>query len=260
MRKLLGASPPRLPQALQRPSLVALAQRAEARSMSAKGQAHMVLKEDCNLSFDPATGSLQLQLPLEIRGIQPRVLQYLLAQIVEAISPLPRVEPQGLQTAARNILSNQRNPFTAAGLKWTYRSDKTWFLQRQNYTSKSRNLCRIIFIDNRPGWTSWRLWDGRWWIRVFVPTPSHPAISIRPMEEKDIGPLREKATQLNMEKQLKKVLKEELRGEMRFIVPAVYCRGEVLELPSVGLWLGGGSVEEGPKCEVMFRGGGGGAA
>lgn len=74
------------------------------------------------------------------------------------------------------------------------------------------------------------------------------------MEEQDIGPLREKAAQLNMAKQLEKVLKEELKGEMRFIVPAVYCRGEILGLPSVGLWLGGGSVEEGVKCEVMFRG------
>jgi len=254
VRKLLSASPPRLPRALQRPSLVALARRAEARSKLAKDQASLVLKEDCDLSFDPATGSLQLQLPPEIRGIQLRVLQYLLAQVAESISPLPRAETQGLQTAVKNIISNQRSPFTAAGLKWTYRSDKTWFLQRQNYTSKSRNLCRIIFIDHSPGWTPWRLWDGRWWVRLFVPTPSHPAISIQPMEERDIGPLREKAARLNMEKQLEKVLKEELRGEMRFIIPAVYCRGEVWGLPSVGLWLGGGPVGEAPKCEVMFRG------
>lgn len=257
VRKLLGASPPRLPRALQGPSLVALAQRAEARSKSARDQACLVLNEDCNLSFDPVTGSLQLQLPPEIHGIQPRVLQNLLAQVVETISPLPQAETQSLQTAVKNILSIQRKPFTAAGLKWTYRLDKTWFLQRQNYTSRSRNLCRMTFINNNPGWTSWHLWDGRWWIRLFIPTPSYPAISIQPMEKQDIGPLREKAAQLNMVKQLEKVLKEGLKGEMRFIVPAVYCRGEILGLPSVGLWLGGGSVEEGVKCEVMFRGRGG---
>jgi hypothetical protein len=189
-----------------------------------------------------------------MRGIQPRVLQTLLIQVAETISPLPRAEAQSLQTLFKNILSNERKPFTAAGLKWTYLTDKTWFLQRQNYTSKSRNDCRITFTDNNPGWTSWNLWDGRWWIRLFVPTPSCPAISIRAMKENDIRPLRGKAAQVNMAKQLERVLKEKLRGEMRFIVPVVYCCGEILGLPSVGLWLGSGSVEGGAKCEVRFKG------
>ncbi|KAG0644313.1 mitochondrial tRNA-lysidine synthetase [Tuber brumale] len=253
VRKLLSASPSRLPRALQSPSLVALALRAQVRNKSVKDQARMALK-DCNLSFDPATGSLQFQLPPKIRGIQPRVLQNLLVQVAETISPLPRAETQSLQTPFKNILSNQRKPFTAAGLKWTYLPDKTWFLQRQNYTSKTRNICRIAFTDNNPGWTSWHLWDGRWWIRLFIPTPSYPEISIRAMRKDDIGPLREKAAQVNMAKQLEMVLKEELRGEMRFIVPAVYCRREVLGLPSVGLWLGSGPVEGGAKCEVRFKG------
>ncbi|CUS08198.1 unnamed protein product [Tuber aestivum] len=257
VRKLLSASPPRLPRALQRPSLVALARRAEARNKSVKDQARMVLEEDCDISFDPTTGSLQLQLPPKIRGIQPHVLQNLLVRVVETITPLPRAETQSLQTPLKSILSNQGKPFTAAGLKWTYLSDKTWFLQRQNYTSKSRGLCRIVFISINPGWTSWRLWDGRWWVRLFIPIPSHPAICVRAMEEKDIGPLREKAAQVNMDRQLEKLLKEGLRGEMRFIIPAVYCGGEVLGLPSAGLWLGSGPSEEGVKCEVMFRGRGG---
>ena len=134
-RQLLASA--RLPVALQKPSMLALAKSAHSRVVKLKQSAERLLPA-CNvLSFDNRVGSLviyfskaitsfNLSEPYTAEEFRTKEMEHLssvsilLRRLVELVSPLEMVRLQSLETATKAICTSEDMPagFTAGGVRF----------------------------------------------------------------------------------------------------------------------------------------------
>jgi hypothetical protein len=242
--------------------LISLAQRAEARNKDIKFKACKLIEEDCKLDFNNTTGSLRLQLPVDRwKDVEHRVFKRLFIDVAEMVSPLQRVGGRNMDAAIEKILQVRADQYpmklTAAGLTWEHEGSQQWIIRRQPHSAQSRQLVRIAFKET-PGWSEWRLWDGRWWIRIYAPPQqTYEYFVVRTLEELDMKILRDIADAMAMSQELGNALKS-LKGDERFMAPAIFgCRAgqeneEIIALPTAGLHLY--NEEKELRIEIRFRG------
>lgn len=247
IRQLLSASPPLLPKALQRDSLVSISQSAEVRNRTVR-EAALCLLARCKLSLNARTGTLNFALPhdhLTLWVDIPKPVQMqLLIEIAEMVSPSPKVETRQMHTVFRHVFSAGKDEiptFTSAGLMWKYRGKQEWTLDREPFmTQKMAEVTELEVVEH--DWSKWKLWDGRWWIRVQTPTWVKSCY-VRALLGEDMQAVKMMAAKRKMKSELEEVLKE-LKMGIRFTVPAVFWEGEgegtgevLVGLPTVGLIL-----------------------
>lgn len=156
-------------------------------------------------------------------------------------SPSYRVVTRHMMTAFEKVFSageDEIKTFTSAGLTWTYEGKHRWTLDREPfYTHKPEQVTEFTAGQ---GWSDWKLWDGRWWMRVQTPVGMKSTF-VRALRDEDMKLVRLTAVNRNMKKPLDNALKE-LKMGLRFTVPVVFWRGygedkkteELVALPTVG--------------------------
>lgn len=259
IRQLLNTSPPLLPKALQRGSLISISESAEIRNRTV-GEAALRLLARCKLSLNARTGTLDFALPhdhLTLWANIPNPVQMqLLVGVAEMVSPCPKVETRQMQTVFKHVFfagKDEIPTFTSAGLMWKYRGKQEWTLDREPFmTQKMAEVTELEVVEH--DWSKWKLWDGRWWIRVQTPAQVKSCY-VRALLDKDMQVVRAMASKRRMRSELEKVLKE-LKMGIRFTVPAMFWKGEgedtgevFVGLPTVGLIL-----VDAARCQVKFKG------
>ncbi|KAH8154275.1 uncharacterized protein LAJ45_02043 [Morchella importuna] len=264
MRHLLTTTPSRLPRALQRESLVSLATRAEDRNRSIKEEAEDFIAKRCQIVLNERTGSLDFKLPRNreelFKDVNPAVLQRMLIIITEKATPGRRVETRHMTNAFEKVLGAENKKhipmFTSAGLTWTYNGEQSWTLNREPLPPVKKEQEEYVL---GPGMSEWMLWDGRWWMRVETP-PRHRSI-VRILKDSDMKALRSKAGRISprMRARVDDALKKQLKGHLRFTIPAIFWKVDVPEdvygegdevlaaLPSLGLTF------QNAKYEIHFK-------
>ena len=131
----------------------------------------------------------------------------------------------------------------------------SWSLTRQPFMNKrassksqsSENTLPTILISTSPivsesnsfPWSSWSLWDGRYWIRVKNSTVQ--TLQVRPFREVDLKAIRKSLPKSRL-KPLEEVLASAAPNKVRFTLPVISEAskdidkpGKVLALPTLGL-------------------------
>lgn len=167
----------------------------------------------------------------------------LLIEIAEMVSPSPRVKTHQMLTVFRHVFSagdgDEIPTFTSVGLMWRYCGKQEWTLDREPLTAqKMEQVAELIVAEH--GWSEWKLWDGRWWIRVQTPAWVKRCY-VRVLRKKDMKIVRAMAVKMGIKGELEEVLKE-LKMRIRFTVPVVFWQGDgekaeevLVSLPTVGL-------------------------
>ena len=184
-RKLLDSG--RLPDALQKPSMIALAKSTRLRVMALENSVERLL-QDCDiLSFDNRVGSLAVYIPKEVTQFQflgrhPKdevkrleinhvfKVSILLRRLIEIVSPVETVQLRSLQAAAQTICaSNDTVPgFTAGSVKFQrseistsdfdaplkHRKPTTPYKDSRFYSQRGRSNKKLIWILSRQPYRS----------------------------------------------------------------------------------------------------------
>ncbi|KAL7269594.1 hypothetical protein RUND412_007732 [Rhizina undulata] len=259
IRSLLTAAPCPLPTALQTSALIALAARAQLRLREIKASVRELLRY-CNVTLCRKTGSLSFTLPQEVpwSHIEDRILMRLLVHIAELVSPLEQVDSNSMFQAFSGVFNatSSVKPFTAGGLLWSYEAG-TWNLRRQPHSRETRQSSLLVFPRGDGEWSPWRLFDGRWWIRIRNLHPESEII-VRALQETDMKELRAK---MGVGKGRRGTPWDEamktLPGQSRFTVPLVVVRrgGEefILGLPTFNVYVRERLARKNIPWEWKFR-------
>lgn len=180
--------------------------------------------------------------------------------ITEKATPGRRVETRHMTNAFEKVLGAENKKhipmFTSAGLTWTYNGEQSWTLNREPLPPVKKEQEEYVL---GPGMSEWMLWDGRWWMRVETP-PRHRSI-VRILKDSDMKALRSKAGRISprMRARVDDALKKQLKGHLRFTIPAIFWKVDVPEdvygegdevlaaLPSLGLTF------QNAKYEIHFK-------
>ncbi|KAH6679552.1 mitochondrial tRNA-lysidine synthetase [Halenospora varia] len=254
-----------LPAALTKSALLGLAQRCEKRiSDYQKATRHLLSK--CNVQyFNNRTGILSIRFldinsstnksrsALERRFLATKVLQYYMM----LVTPLAQIPISTLSSAIKQIFptldldyepKNSAPPvaFNIGSVQFQPQSERqrtsisqnntqktVWLLSRQlpsqaQIKSLNSNLT-ITFPPctniTSPTWTPWILYDGRFWIRIKNGTSP---LTLRLVTESDMSQIQSHSHK-NSEK-----LKGLVPGKIRFTLPVLVLRDEVVGLPTLG--------------------------
>lgn len=271
IRALLFADPPVLPKALQKPALANLARRATSKDAEIMRKAREFVK-GCQVKLNPLIGTVQLRLPQKsLEGMKEEVAEVLLRAltiVAGEVTPLKNIKRKSMV----NVLSNAFRPdqthplrFTAAGLVWFRDTKDVWNIQRVPHTLRSRAATTVEFKLEVRKWSEWKLWDGRWWIRIMSLDGSNESVVVRPLMQEDLKQLKKRLKDLGKEYLMDRYLRV-LRHNCRFTVPVVAIEepgldfsGILVALPSFNLDLmnkvGGQGTQSGKlvRWEMEFR-------
>ncbi|ROV93040.1 hypothetical protein VPNG_09446 [Cytospora leucostoma] len=112
-----------------------------------------------------------------------------------------------------------------------------WYLAREPYVS-GRPLPKIDFpklplrlrwrrrpeLWHWPHWKPWRLWDGRFWIRICNRTNVHAAVA--PFDARHAKAFRDSLPDGRARDKLMALLKHHAPGKVRYTLPAIYTRSD----------------------------------
>ncbi|KAF2430591.1 hypothetical protein EJ08DRAFT_238900 [Tothia fuscella] len=280
----------KFPSALSKERLLALSASKQAQSEALTSSVNRSMGQT-KLALDIRTGTLTAVIPqtkLENTNVKIAVLH----RLATLVSPLPLIEVSQFAGVGK---STSRLPFTAGDVYFqpvysgTEQSEPThWLLQRAPYKSQEAQKPHItmVFHPNNnpspsPAWTNFRLWDNRFWIRIFNSSPK--TINIRPLLPNDITTLRTllKNKQLKIYSTtpskdqyrlkytqhppsfLKEALETVAKGPIRFTLLAIAISDEqtgesnVCALPTLGLRFGDGAgwgkAFQGLQWEVRYK-------
>ncbi|KAK4892988.1 hypothetical protein LTR27_008525 [Elasticomyces elasticus] len=255
-----------LPVALQSERLLALstnvAERDSQVELAAQNEFHRL-----SISLDVRTGVATFNGSYEgNRSTGPRVKTALLRKLLSLVTPATEVKLQDAYNTAELIWpkarsgENKRVSFQTASVNVvppTTPINRSWTLSRQVPTQKDVALQCITFVDPSedvqstwPGlrWSTWRLWDNRYWIRICRPGTDHASpghhseICVRFLRKDDIAQLMKSLDQTPRSR-LRRFLAL-AAGNTRFTIPAIVAKtdrttseshaDEVVALPSLG--------------------------
>ncbi|MCJ1275724.1 hypothetical protein MMC21_003527 [Puttea exsequens] len=222
VRAFLASS--KLPQALREGPLLRVAQNRVKRFAEIDGWSKRLF-DHCEIAvFDVRSARLVVRLvedsfvgSLRIRDLLLARLcvAAMLARFVNMVSPIEHVSMESLHFAALSVFpellesDNSLNPrlqpegFTDGGVQFRrvrlpldpHRSsiqqtnpNFVWQLTRQPYSKVLPDFRVAGAVNGAPKWSPWKLWDGRYWIRIFNPLPL--PVAVRPLRPTDLSGIR----------------------------------------------------------------------
>lgn len=301
----------KLPVALQKPSILALAKRLQGnrdrdmeRRTKSFTQKVQILKFEpsvpyCSVYFEPLDAGHNAKSSTEISSTEFEDASWWLRAVIQLISPVENIALGTLSTAVQRIYpeldsqaghdSAPRKSFTVAGVMFepatsemndTLPSSHTdysptasegstlapqqmasrhWIIRPQPYKrGKEPHLDFMPFQgrDEEAYWRdndSWKLFDGRFWIRILNLTSAN--ISLRPFQAEDVHRLKETKFMEQLE-QREKLLLPLKASKFRYVLPAIVAEVDgaerVVGLPTLGIIAQ--DFEKLVKYEVRYRG------
>ena len=309
-----------LPQALQKPAILALSNRARRRVDMEDAEAHRLLTREAVIEdFDPNAGTLLIKLPVfGRRGVRSRnaftkardqarklhrraIAMIAIRKLIDFITPESHLPPlQNLEKTVDRLFpelaeegaDELRRAFSIAGVLFdpvTGSGRLKWFLSRAPHpATQPPGVLRLCSPTDSPissgdargdmpthrhskwhGWSAFKLWDGRFWIRLRRNLSAR--FHIQPLLPEAL-----KAFKLAMPPKqraaLERILRHYAPGKVRYTLPALYsaekeeddhqdraARGvgdekprlTLLALPSLGFHVPG--LERWVKYEVRYR-------
>lgn len=301
----------KLPVALQKASILALAKRLqERRDEEAENRSRIsALKLQimefqprvpyCSIYFEPLNMGYHAK---QLASISSTVLENTslwLRAAIQMVSPIEQIPLKTLSTAVQRVypeLDSQsingqatRKPFTVAGVmfepvrsnmheavpfhthpgyKWTARedsspiphrvADRTWIIKPQPFVRGKEPRLRFIPFqgrDERAYWDdpeSWKLYDGRFWIRLLNLTSSN--IYVRPFQPHDVSKLKGTAFMTQLEQRERELLYFKT-AKVRYVLPVIVADIDgvehVVALPSLNIGVPG--FETLVKYQINYR-------
>ncbi|KAI5805006.1 PP-loop family-domain-containing protein [Geopyxis carbonaria] len=272
VRQLLSEEPSQLPRALQRSSLFAVSKRTAATADAIEEQATALL-EKCNIILNPKWGTVETSLPdtaLDaMTTLEALATIRAITRITEILCPTARVKRSNIVSLFLDIYGDTRRPsaLSAAEVLWRREPNGRWTLTRTAFPQA--NIRRpdstvVTFAPNyRREWSEWKLWDGRWWIRVRHLDPSIGPVGVRHLRKEDMVQV---SRHLMWRYKKGDAVGTELPpGAVRFSLPVLYMHNQddeaMIGLPSIGISLlnrkYGGGEDNGARLidwGVKFRG------
>ncbi|OBT91135.1 hypothetical protein VE02_00022 [Pseudogymnoascus sp. 03VT05] len=296
----------KLPVALQKPSILALAKRLQEnrdgdleRRNKSFTQKVQILKFEpsvpyCSVYFEPLDIGHNTKSSTEISSTEFEDASWWLRAVIQLISPVENIALGTLSTAVQRIYpeldsqaghdSAPRKAFTVAGVMFEpapsdmhdsllsshtgYSEGSTlapqqianrhWIVRPQPY--KRGKEPRLEFKplqgkDEGAYWRdndSWKLFDGRFWIRILNLTSSN--ISLRPFQPEDVNKLKGTKFMEQLE-QREKFLLPLKASKFRYVLPAIVAEvngmEQVVGLPTLGIVAQ--DMEKLVKYEVRYR-------
>jgi len=269
-----------LPKALSKPALLDLSKNMKEQEQRRKDVMEEWLRSCCISSLDLQVGVVQIKftdlnqfkdLPSWLGGKAGQIAAELLRRIIMLVTPHEHVSISSLHGAVNRLFPEltdtkpRMGSFTVCGLYFqpilrdTFEMDglghghkPAWQISRQPFGSNEVGKHVLAFPPTiRALWSSWQLFDGRYWIRI--KNTSSSIVLVQPLSptqwprfKEELGQHRNGALQ---------ILKEKAPGGIRYIVPSVVLRTEekdrVVALPTLGICLS--EIEERKEVEFEVR-------
>ncbi len=310
VRQLLNSG--KLPKALQKSSLLAIAERMLQRSEYRIRHAEKWFHGTQILMFDLRTGTLVARLParaVPTERIEESIFQrelnhhrfkasLFLRRLLEIVSPTETISLQELEFPLCSIFPDLDDPEATAVDKSTRASvfctqgvqlqrvesslvenksveiadldpDFIWILTRQPpYERRNETPSLLIPASQAPNntpesplsshpsppFSSWHLFDGRYWIRLSHSSP-HPLL-IRTPTKADMTALRETFRDTPHRRYVEDLWKTAAPGRVRLTLPVIAEAGEggrVLAMPTLGVVVPDVEREIGLRWEVRYK-------
>ena len=295
----------KLPQALQKTSMLGLAKRASD-TMSKFVTTVARIFSCCEiLLLDARCGGLIVRLPIHASrwASSKKNVRFtatlLLQRLVEIVTPYEEVSLQSLKQAVASIFPDlveaderlRPTSFTSGGVQFQRlhsplpapRSELdpefpstwqdldsvfVWKLTRQPFSKAPLSITfqpsaniESKSADNPPSWSSWQLWDGRYWIRLL--NGSCQPLVVRSFHLSDLQYLRSSLTPQRYKK-FHEFLLLAAPDKVRWTLPAIaelgddtLPMGRLLALPTLGqagnFDMGGQNGTEMVECQVRYK-------
>ncbi|KFY60891.1 hypothetical protein V497_03285 [Pseudogymnoascus sp. VKM F-4516 (FW-969)] len=281
-----------LPVALQKPSILSLAKRlqenrdrdTERRNKSFTQKVQILKFEPsvpyCSVYFEPLDTGGNTETPTGISSTEFEDASWRLRAVIQLVSPVENIALGTLDTAVQRIYpeldsqagydSAARKAFTVAGVMFepvpssmhedTQRiANRQWILRPQPYRRGQEP--RIEFApsqkkDLEAYWRdndSWKLFDGRFWIRILNLTSTN--VSLRPLQAEDMNRLKGTNFMEQLEEREKSLLPLKA-SKFRYVLPAIVAEvdgtEQVVGLPTLGIIAQ--DFEALVKYEVRYKG------
>ncbi|KAK0741783.1 hypothetical protein B0T21DRAFT_381566 [Apiosordaria backusii] len=257
----------KLPEALQKPAILRLAERCRKRVAFEEAEADRLLQNALIPHFEPSTGTLVVQLPKfrlprisrlsskSPEGRQKRLdhYRYIAALLLRKLLSMVTPERELNQAAQLDHLASMLfpslaqdgteppppKPYVICGVHFLPMMGPNnqpfrWLLTRAPYASNVPRPCTEFYgtvIKLRwgkyphqwktNGWSSFKLYDGRYWIRLITRTPA--SLYVMPFEIEHQKPFRE-ALDEQSRNDLAAMLKRYAPGKIRYTLPAIYSK------------------------------------
>lgn len=260
-----------LPKALQKPAILDLAKRCQARVAAEEAEAERLIRRIVvgDQAFEPNTGTLVVQLPdLKSPTVPSRerwsrlrqerrrthhihiaamAIQKLLFYITpeQTLTPLSDLETTVIRlfpSLAEHGTPYEPKAFTICGviLRPIPGEPLRWYLARAPYDNKLPNPELKIRKArpsrrwlNRPSkwafspWTTFGLYDNRWWVSLQSRVPFE--LSVAPLQTEHMKEFRNLLSDRGRT-DLAAMLKDYAPGKVRYTLPAIYVRGNIIPI------------------------------
>ena len=197
VRHLLGKTPAVLPRALQKPSLLAVAEKADAYSFHIEDEAQRIMRA-AEILVHRQWGFIEMELPewdyATMSETEKLVMVRVFTRIAEKITPSKKVKNSTMLNLLVTFSGSskvERKPLNGAGIIWERKANGSWLLRRTPFFRLAAEKMNVKpeWVGEET-WSEWTLWDGRWWIRVQILDPGVKNLVIRPMDKDDMEILR----------------------------------------------------------------------
>ena len=257
-----------MPPALTKPALLELSQRCRDTIASRLATMKSWLSK-CTISqFETRVGCVEVTF-LELNDVertaslseQQLVASELLRKVIMLVTPDEHVGISSLNGAVLRIFprlsskieeEQKQTSFTVAGVLFNplpKLGPNSWHISRQPYSSNVDTQPAMEFAPRKDMTipTTWRLYDGRFWIRLSKPT-THTVV-IRPFREENMKMLLSGLDPLERER-LQDYLKKKVPGNVRWTLPCLFLGKRPVALPTLGFRI---SDAKWAECEVRYK-------
>ncbi|KAM0715977.1 hypothetical protein Q7P37_008491 [Cladosporium fusiforme] len=188
----------RLPKALSRPSLCAVAARTRKQIVEHEREARRIF-QSLDIKLDPRTGSAILKIAddvvEEVNGLPncDHIKVILLRMLLQLVAPMRQMDLTTLELASQSFLSQNgvsSSTIALAGAAMA-RLEKlpsgltVYELRRTAPIRAAKTPWPEVelslppsHLDNKPAWSEWQLWDERYWIRIGALSNRSPAVKV----------------------------------------------------------------------------------
>ncbi|KAK4204787.1 hypothetical protein QBC40DRAFT_272376 [Triangularia verruculosa] len=257
----------KLPEALQKPAILRLAERCRKRLAFEEAAADRLLQNALIPHFEPSTGTLVVQLPKfrlprvsrlsskSPEGRQRRLdhYRYIAALLLRKLISMVTPERELNQAAQLDHLASMLfpslakdgtkppppKPYVICGVHFLPMMGPNnqpfrWLLTRAPYVSNVPRPCTAFYglsvkarWGKNPsqwktnGWSPFKLYDGRYWIRLISRTAS--TLYVMPFEVEHQKPFKE-ALDEQSRNDLAAMLKRYAPGKIRYTLPGIYSK------------------------------------
>jgi tRNA(Ile)-lysidine synthase len=254
-----------LPAALSKERLLRLAEKLVAATTCRNSLKQSYLSKCEVAGFSNRSGAITIKFP-ELRHADVILAAEILRHVIVLITPEEHVPISSLQGSVRHIFGHiefgkhQISPkrFNVAGVFFeplpgpSPSLERTWLICRQPYVSSvpKPTFNVSLSLNGDRVWTNWRLWDGRFWMRL--QSSDRINIVVRPFSAGDVAKFRQSLSSAAKSK-LKVHFKGIAKGGIRYTLPCLVVKknGEdiVVGLPSIDIYSENTLV----KCEIRYK-------